>query len=176
MKPEKCERIALGGVFSSLCLLLMFLASVVPFASIAMPMLAGAALTVVVIENGTKTAVLVYVAVSLLSVFMVPELDAKLLFITFFGYYSALKPAFEKLAALIQYAVKLSVFNSAMVISYYLSIAIAGVDKAIDGLFGQYGPLLFLLGINILFFLYDFLITRYIRLYLNWFKPTFLRR
>lgn len=177
MKPEKCERVAMGGVFSALCLLLMFLAAVVPFASIAMPMLAGAMLTVVVIENGAKTAMMVYISVSLLSAFMVPDLDAKLLFIMFFGYYSMIRPPLEKLRLIpARYAAKLLIFNAALVIGYYISISVGGVEEAVGSLLGEYGPIMLLIGFDVTFLLYDFVLTKYTWLYLNWFKPTFLRR
>lgn len=155
----------------------MFLAAVVPFASIAMPMLAGAMLTVVVIENGAKAAMMVYIAVSLLSVFMVPDIDAKLLFIMFFGYYNVLKPLLDKMPHMpVRYAVKLLIFNISMIISYYLSLYITGLDEAVAGWLGNYGPFLMLLGLNFVFLMYDYTMTQYIKLYVNWFRPTFLRR
>jgi hypothetical protein len=174
---EKSARIAIGGVFSALCLLLMFLSSVIPFAAIALPMLAGAMLTVVMLENGAKTAFLVYISVSLLSLFIVPNIDAKLLFILFFGYYSILKPAVEKIPVrAAQMALKLFIFNATMVSGYYFSIVILGLSDTGNELFEKYAPAFLLVGMNLSFILYDYLLTRYIFLYIHKFKPTFLRR
>jgi len=177
LSGQKSTRIAIGGVFSALCLLLMFLSSVIPFAAVALPMLAGAMLTVVMLENGAKTAFLVYISVSLLSFFIVPDIDAKLLFILFFGYYSILKPAIEKIPGRpAQMALKLFIFNAAMILGYYFSLAILGLNETGSELFEKYAPAFFLVGMNLSFILYDYLLGRYIFLYLYRFRPTFLRR
>lgn len=177
MARHNSTRIAIGGVFSALCLLVMFLSSLIPFSSFSLPMLAGAMLTVVMFENGSKTAFLVYISVSLLSVFIVPDIDTKLLFILFFGYYSILKPLLEALPGrLKQAAAKLLIFNAAMLLGYRLSLAITGLDASGNELLKKYTPLLLLLGINFTFVCYDILLTRYMRLYIHWFRPTFLRR
>lgn len=179
MRSDKSTQIALGGVFSALCLLLMFLSSMIPFSSFALPMLSGMMLAVVVIENGYKTALLVYISVSLLSVFVVPDFDAKVIFILFFGYYPILKPFIERVSrkplALI---IKLLVFNAAMVGSYFISIKLFGVDEALqnESFFSQYGIPMMLAGVNFSFLIYDSLLTKYIILYIRWFRPTFLRK
>lgn len=169
----------MGGVFSSLCLLLMFLSSVVPFSSFAIPMLAGAMLAVVVIENGAKTAALVYISVSLLSAFIVPDVDTKLMFILFFGYYPVLRPLLHKIPGKpVEVIAKVLIFNAAMVLSYFLSIKLTGLDEAAreNEFLGRYAPLILISGMNLVFWLYDFVLTKYTVIYLNWFRPTFLRR
>jgi hypothetical protein len=175
---EKAAKIAMGGVFSALCLLFMFMTAVIPFASFAMPMLAGAALAVVAIENSAKTAVLVYATVSLLSIFIVPDLDAKLLFIVFFGYYSIIAPGLDKISArLLRLCAKLLVFNAAMSAWYLGSTKLFGVDEAFaeSGFFYEYGLPIIFVGLNATFLIYDFTLKRYAALYTRWFKPRFLK-
>jgi len=41
---------------------------------------------------------------------------------------------------------------------------------------GKYSALVMLALGNVVFLIYDFALARYVRLYINWFKPTFLRR
>jgi len=177
LSRQKSSRIAIGGVFSAMCLLLMFLSSVIPFAAIALPMLAGAMLTVVMLENGAKTAFLVYISVSLLSLFIVPDIDAKLLFILFFGYYSILKPMIEKLPGrLMQMALKLLILNAALILGYYVSLAVLGLSDTGSEWFEKYAPAFLLAGMNLSFILYDYLLARYIFIYIHRFKPKFLRR
>ena len=76
-------KIALGGLISALCLVCMFLTGLIPFATIALPAIAGVLLIVVVIELGKRWALLVYAAVSLLSILLTADMEAKLLFILF---------------------------------------------------------------------------------------------
>ncbi len=175
---EKSAQIAIGGVFSALCLLFMFMSAVVPLASFAMPMLAGAALAVVVVENGAKTAVLVYISVSILSVFIVPDLDAKLLFIAFFGYYPVVEPHLDKISQLwLRLGSKLLIFNASMIAWYVVSIQLTGTDEALAEIdaFREWLPV-FCAGLNFTFLVYDIALRRYTKLYLNWFRPVFLKR
>ena len=58
--------------------------------------MAGIVLIAVEEENGTKTAMLVYVAVSVLAMFIVPDQEAKVLFVMLLGYYPMLKSRIER--------------------------------------------------------------------------------
>lgn len=177
MKGDLSARVALGGVFSGLCLLLMFLSSVLPATEYFMPMLAGTMLAAVVIENGAKAAMLVYAAASLLCVFIVPNLEAKLMFIGFFGYYPVLKHQIEKLRRrFLEILFKQIAFNAAVVASYCAGIYLLGLGAVFENDFlGKYAPFIFLAAGNGIFLLYDWAFTRYITLYIRWFKPKFLR-
>lgn len=175
---KKCVQIALGGVFSSLCLLLMFLSSMLPFMSFALPMMAGATLAAVVIENGEKTAWLVYISVSLLSLFIVADLDAKLMFISFFGYYPIIKPRLDSIPQKPRRVLlKLLIFNVAMIAGYFASLHLFGFDEAAaeSEFIGKYLPAFMLVGLNATFLMYDYLLAKFVSLYTGWFKPTFLR-
>lgn len=178
MGGNKSAQIALGGVFSGLCLLLMILTPMLPFATYAMPMLAGAMLAAVVIENGAKTAILVYVSVSLLSLFAVADREAAGMFICFFGFYPVLKQRLEKFRSrAAEYILKFLIFNAAVIAEYFAMLYLFGLAEAAQDseLLGKYGPLAMLLAGNVLFAAYDYLFSRYISLYLHWFRPKFLR-
>ena len=64
---HKSTQVAVGGMASGLCLLLMFMTGMVPFSEYAFPALAGIILIAVVEELGLKTAFIVFGAVSILS-------------------------------------------------------------------------------------------------------------
>ena len=83
---RKSTQVAIGGVAAALCLILMFCTGLVPFATYALPALSGVVLIAVVAEMGWRTAMVVYAAVALLSVGIVPDREAAMLFIFFFGY------------------------------------------------------------------------------------------
>lgn len=157
----------------------MFMSSMVPFSSFALPMLSGMMLAVIVIENGYKTALLVYISVSLLSVFIVPDLDTKIIFILFFGYYPIVKPFIERIPRMpLKIIAKLLIFNAAMISSYYLSVKLFGVEEAVseNSFFSQYALPLMLAGANLTFYIYDLLLKKLILLYTSWFRPIFLRK
>lgn len=176
---KKSTQIALGGVFSALCLLIMFLTGMVPFAVYALPALAGAMLVAVRVEIGRKAAMMVYVSVSLLSILIVPEKEAVLLFIAFFGYYAIVKDLLDAIGPFaLRWAAKLLLFNVTTVGSTLFGFYVLGMTELLEDL-GEWGALLtglFLLACNGVYLLYDLALGRYIHLYIHWFKPTFLRR
>ena len=81
---KKSGQVALGGIATGMCIALMFATGMIPFSYYALPALAGLVLIAVREENGLSTALIVFAAVSLLSVFVVPIKEAALLFIAFF--------------------------------------------------------------------------------------------
>ena len=94
---KKSAQVALGGIATGMCIALMFATGMIPFSYYALPALAGLVLIAVREENGLSTALIVFAAVSLLSVFVVPIKEAALLFIAFFGYYPILQESFAKI-------------------------------------------------------------------------------
>ena len=113
---RKSTQVAIGGVASSLCLLMMFLTGLIPFSTYCFPAFAGIVLIAVAEENGPRTAVMVYVATSVLSLFIVPDREAVMLFIMLLGYYPTLKPYIERLGRLRGTAVKAALFNGTVIV------------------------------------------------------------
>ncbi len=176
---RKSTQVALGGLCSALCLLLLFLTGLVPFATFALPALAGMVLIAVVEENGRGTALLVYSAASLLSLFVVPDREAAVLFILFFGYYPLLRQLLHRLrfwpAMLL---LKGIIFNISMLVAYWLIINLLGIPDVLEefGSFGRYSALVLLLMGNVVFIIYDYALGNIIWAYRNWFRPRLLRK
>ena len=176
---KKCTQIALGGMFSALCLILMFMTGLVPFSTYVMPGLAGIMLIPVMEENGRGPAFMVYITVAVLSVFIVPDREAALMFIVLFGYYPIVKCSMDALRPkLLSVLCKALLFNGMVVGGYYAVTVLLGIPDILGdtGEFGKYTVLILLGAGNVVFAGYDFLLRRYIHLYRTWFKPTFLRR
>ncbi|MEG1778509.1 MAG: hypothetical protein RR263_00280 [Oscillospiraceae bacterium] len=176
---KNSTRVALGGMSASLCLVLMFLTGLIPFATYALPAAAGIVLISVVIENGYPTAVMVYVAVSILSVFIVPDKEAAVMFIAIFGYYPILKGKLEKIKfRILEYLAKFGVFNVAVIAGYLFVIFALGIDDVMAEMngVGKYAPLLLLGLANIMFIIYDYALTQVIGLYVEIIRPKILRK
>ena len=175
MSKRNSFSVAMGGIVASLAVVLMFFTGVFPFATYALPALAGLLMVIIVIDYNAKWAVSVYVAVSILSLLITPDREAALLFIAFFGYYPILKSIFEKLPRIIEYVLKFLVFNVAIVGAYYVIINVFGMPDILSE-FQKVGiPLMLGLG-NVTFLVYDIAITKIITLYVKWFKPKILRK
>lgn len=157
----------------------MFMTAIFPFATYALPAMAGIVLIAVVIENGSKTALLVYTAVSLLSLFIVPDKEAALMFIAFFGYYPIIKAFLERIRPkLLEYIAKFSIFNIAILLAYSLIVYIFNVPDILEelGSLGKYSAYILLFMGNIVFIIYDFALTNIIAIYIRWFRRKILGR
>ncbi len=175
---KKSTQVAIGGLSAALCLLMMFMTGLVPFSSYLFPAMAGIVLIAVADEMGVKTALLVYAVVSVLAILIVPDQEAKLLFILFLGYYPMLKPVLEKLPRLFSFFIKLAVFNGIIVAFYYITLYILGIPDILEGWgdLGKYTIYAALGMANFTFIMYDFLLTQVLQIYRGWFRPKILRK
>ena len=176
---KRSSRVALGGMIAALCVVLMLLTGVLPFLTYTVPALAGILMIVMVVESGTKWALLVYLAVSLLSLLVAPDKVAAFIFVFFLGYYPILKSSLERIPSrVLEWAVKLVLFNVSIVAAYLIMIyglQMPDVMTEMGGL-GRYTGIVTLFAANITFFVFDIALTRIISTYVHWFRPKFLRR
>ena len=112
-------RVAFCGVVAGLCVVVMLLGSVLPFATFCAPALGGILLVPVLIECGEKAAWLTWLAVSLIGAMVVPDLELSFAFLFLLGYYPLLKARLDRLRpAALRWGVKLAVFNGAIFAMY----------------------------------------------------------
>lgn len=118
---KKSSKTAVGGVITALSIVLMFLTSVIPTLTYALPAAAGFLITLIVIEIDKKWALGVYVAVSLLSVLLIADKEAAVMYIMFFGYYPIVKAIFEKhFHSMLLWVLKFAVFNVGAVAAFFI--------------------------------------------------------
>lgn len=171
MEKRLSERVALGGIVASLCIVLMFLTGVLPALYIAAPMLAGMLMIILAEEVSVPWAWLTYTAVSLLALIISFDKEAALMFILFFGYYPILRPNIMKIRLLpVRLILKLTLYNAFLVLDVLLTIYVLGLPS-----FDDYSrAMMITLGViaNFLFVSYDLLLSR-----MCWFYRTvFVRR
>ena len=167
-------KVALGGVISSLCLLAMFFTGVVPFLYLTLPMIAGALITIIVVEVNYSWALMTYLAVSLLSIFVTFDKSAALVFILFFGHYPVLKYKIEKIKIKpLMFLVKLVTFNICVVLDYQLTIHLLGISDYMDDFasLGKYGIYAMWAFSNVFFLLYDNVLGGCADMYIRHLKP-----
>lgn len=176
-KLKHSTKIAIGGLTTALCVILMFLTGLFPFATFALPAIAGALLVIIVIEINYKTAILVYLAVSILSLFIVPDKEAALFFVALFGYYPILKGKIEGLRKkVLSYILKFAVFNASIAIVYSSAYFIFHLTEIFTNDFGKYTALILIILGNITFLIYDIALTRIISLYFFRLRKRFFKR
>lgn len=116
---KKSRRMALCGILAALAVVLLSLGGILPFATFCCPILAMLCLIPVVEEFGTKTALIFYVAVSLLGLLLAPDKEVALLF-AFLGYYPALRGSIDAKIRpqVLNYFIKLALFGEAIAVLY----------------------------------------------------------
>ncbi len=174
MKPS--SRMALCGVMGALAVVCLLL-TVFPFATYALPALASVFLFPVVIECGRRYGILVYAATAVLALLLAPDLEAKILYVAFFGYYPVLKSAAEPLGKTGEWVLKLGTFNAAVLLAYFLltRIGLSLSEFALGKLPLAAAVAVFWAMGNVIFVLYDIALTRALSVYFCRFQPM-LRR
>lgn len=171
---KKTKRIALAGIITGLSLAVMLLAGIFPFAEYSCPALAGIFLVFLVIEFNKKTALIAYIAISILSLLTLPNKEASILFTGFLGFYPIIKSLFEQVKSrFIEWALKLLLFNTMIISAYIIMIYLFNIQiltEQLDALHNYGLAALFILA-NIAFIIYDYALTGVIFMYLTRIKP-----
>lgn len=174
------RRVALGGIFGALSIVIMLVGGYLPIATFIAPILAGLCLVPVAMELGIRPALLTYAGVAILSAFFVFPVDpeAAFFFIMFMGYYPTIQPYFAKLKKIImRYLLKLLVFNIA-IIACYLLLLFVFVSPALQEEFASFAVWIWLgllLAANVLFVVYDILIDKVRIIYIHRVRKQFFR-
>ena len=172
-------KLALCGVMTALCVVLMLLEGMFPVASIAIPALAGCLLIPVTAHAGLGWALGVYGASGVLCLLLSPDREAALIYLLFFGYYPALFSVLSRIRnRAVRWAGKLALFNAAAIGEALLAVLVLGV--AAEEFFsipfvGVYGPAVLLALANLCFILYDRALGQVISLYYHRFYNRFER-
>ncbi len=171
---RKSYKVALGGIIMALSTLCMAATSLFPAASFALPAAAGVLLIVLNIELGSKWAVSVYVGVSLLSLFLSSDYLAVVSFIALLGYYPIVKESIERLRRpVLEWILKIILLNVTILIGSLITLLFlgSGALMAEYGEFGLVGIIIYILGLNGAFVIYDIALTRIVTLIILKFIP-----
>lgn len=159
---------ALGGIVSSLSLFLMFLSGLIPNMTYVIPGITAILLICIIEEAELKWSFYIYIAVSVLSMLLVADKEAATMYVFFFGYYPIAKRLFEtKLGRGLGLLAKFLTFNIMIVLGYLLIIYVFLIPVEGMEFLGKWTPLV-LLGIgNIIFVIYDYVLSSLTVLYRN---------
>ena len=162
MRTE-ARKIAFGGMFAALAVVIMSLGGLIPVATFTCPMLCMLQLAFVTRMCVNRIVWAWYGVVAVLSLLLGPDKEAASVFV-FLGFYPIVKPRFDRL----RFAVitKLALFNVLILTMYALLIRLFGVSQ-IGAEFAEVGRVLtvvmLLLG-NVIFLLLDRVLTRFSRI------------
>ncbi len=154
---QNSRTVALCGLTAALSVVLMALGSALGVMTYACPILVGILLLCIREELGSRWALTLWVAIGLLAMMLVPEVEMTALFLGVFGWYPAVQPALNKLPKLLRPVCKLAALNAGAVLSYALLMKITGLEDMPNTVWAW--VLLLVMG-NLVFLLYDLALTR----------------
>ena len=156
---KSTKKITFSAILSALCVVIM-LGSYFPYFTYAVPAVTGLLIMVILIELGAKWAFFSYLTTAFL-VFLFAETESKILFIMFFGFYPILKSVIEKIGKLFfEWIFKFLVFNSAVLSAYFILAKLFMMPIEDLGNFQKYGIAILLIMANLVFVLYDIVISK----------------
>ncbi len=170
------RKIAFGGVFSALTIIMVYLGGSLPSGKLALYAISSIPAAFALVQSGPAAAVSVYAVSAFLSYILLGNISVVLPYVLFFGYYGLAKYYIERTQnAVLEIILKLVVFNTALSISYFVytrliaaSIAfeafiIPAIVIPVAGLLLQFG-----------FLAYDYVFSRILALYQDRFKNQLL--
>ncbi len=159
---KQSKKIAFGAIFTALATLLLCAGNLLETLDASLAVIASLVTCVALIEFQSGLALLVWAAASVLSLVLFPLNSASWLFCVFLGWYPVFKRRVEQIPFVFSWCVKLSAFNVSAFVYWVI------FTKVLDLPFEETGLLLLgvWLGANVVFVLYDMVMTRMITLYI----------
>ena len=155
------QLIALTGLLSAVCLVLLFLAGVAPSGWTGLTAISGLAVAVAVSAAGYLSGVLCYLVSGILALLLVPGKHAAILFLCLFGIYPIVKNLLEKIKSRVVELVLKLIFCEAVLGMLYLlaySLFFAPLASAWN-LAIPFAPVFFAAA-GIVFLLYDYAFSK----------------
>lgn len=177
---SQSAKTAIGGMVTALSVVILMPTALDLFVY-ALPAMAGMLTMFCVVELNRKWSIGVYIAVSLISLLLVPNKEAAIMYVAFFGYYPIVKSILEsKLPKIPEYICKFLIFNLSVICAYAVLIKLLGMpfDELMgitedDGLLKRFAvPVMLLLG-NLVFIVFDIALTRIVTVYLRVWQKKF---
>ncbi len=172
-KKTRSYCIALSGIIGALCVVLMFCTGLMPLGIYLLPAVAGLVVWIIYREINRKWALLCYAGVALLSFLLTPDIESKLLFMGFFGYYPIIRDIFTRIKPLVlSLLVRFLCFNIPVVAIYAFLLNILGMGQLLEDFagFGSFAVLVFWLIGNFTFVCYDLFLDQLLYVYDKWLR------
>ena len=164
MSTKQSGRVALGGVFTALAVVIL-LFTYFPAASIALAAIAALCGIPVVVELGQKAGLLHYAAVAVLAALLALTAEGTGLYIAFFGWYTVFKSFLEgkNLSRPLEWVVKIGIF--AVSIAAYGAVWIFLLHMPLPKEFALWMIPVIAVALCAIFVMYDVGMTRVIGVY-----------
>ena len=168
MKLQKSMCVAFCGLLAALMFVTMLLGNILPLTSVLCPAIAGFFLIPALRECGFSFSLMLYLAVSILSLLLLPDKEAALLFTLLLGLYALCRSSINRISHKSFRMITKLLFCNLMFAAIYSLLLFVFAPTLFAAEFSSYGTvaILFMLVLgNIGFFLYDICLSRIAFLY-----------
>lgn len=167
------SKTAIGSMLTALSVVILLPTALEIFVY-ALPAMAGVLTVIAVAELNKKWAMGIYFATSVIGLIIVPNKEAVIMYVAFFGYYGIVKSILEtRFKKPIEYLLKFLLFNASIILAGYLAMKVLGVSfneyMDIDSAkwWAKYIVPITLALANIAFIPYDFFLSTAVTLYMR---------
>ena len=169
MKTNRTKKLAFSAIVTALAVVFLYVGALFDVLDLSAAALASICVLWIMAEFGTRWALAVYAAASILALLLLPVQLPAVLFAGLLGYYPPLKALYErKLHGILQWVAKLLTLNAAVFVMILVVRYVAA-----EALWFE---VLLLVTANIVFVIYDIALTRLMRAYvLVWRKRLRIR-
>lgn len=164
---KKSIVISYSGVFCALSCAILFLGGIFTVFNYIAPMAAGFIMIMLLKTFGVKSAAAVYIGSSLISFFVVGDKECSLMYILLFGYYPIIYNYIKNIKSnVLKWVLKLILFNISMIAVQLALVYLFSIPfyegKEIFAFAAAFAVLM-----NVMFVIYDILVSRLFLLYEN---------
>ncbi|MEF9951315.1 MAG: hypothetical protein RR840_01400 [Clostridium sp.] len=155
---KKAPNVVFGGISGALIIMFLYIGSIIPTNKIFLMGIAIGVGAIAYIKSGIKGGVTVYFASSILGFLLVPNKLFVGMYIIF-GIYPLIKLLAERYSRLVEYIIKYASLNALTLLSYFIYSKIVYLGPIFENTYLILG---FIIGLQILIFLFDFAFTKFI--------------
>ncbi len=173
------DKMALCGVFGALSIVIMLFGYLIPLATYACPALAAFFLLPVAYEYKEKTAFTLYLAVSFLSLILIPEKEFVMMYVFVFGLYSAFKFKADKIKPKLLQIVLKALYSLVTTFLCYYVLLVIFPNPVLSGEMGDMTiglAVAFFVLFMITFLMYDFAAGKMFIVYYYKLRPKLVKK
>lgn len=172
-RSSSAFNIAYCGIAVALSVVIM-LAALIPSMTYVLPAVSGICIWTISEQINKKWGLLAYGASAALCFMIIPEFEADLFYLFFFGYYPLIKEMIDGIKPkALSLLAKFGVFNVSVVIAFFILSKIMNLEQILEGLesFGDAAVYVLWGSANIAFIFYDICIKQIFFAFRKWLKP-----
>jgi hypothetical protein len=162
MKRENsfAHRVALGGLFTALSVMIMLIGGFMGVATYFAPLIAGLIVEAVRLSCSSSVATIHWLATGLLALILCTDKELAAFYLFLLGWYPLVRPVIAKLPKVLGFVVRLVLFNADVILLVWILFLVlyGGTSKEI----GRTAMILNAAGLimgNLIFFMYDFILA-----------------